>query len=61
VISSVLSVAGKKNERDRKTHLINLWLRADTISGILVFFDRGEVYMTPGLLGTDKVQLSRRG
>jgi len=54
-------VAGKKNERDRKTHLINLWLRADTISGILVFFDRGEVYMTPGLLGTDKVQLSRRG
>jgi len=61
VVSSIPSVAGKSTERDRETHLINRWLRDWCCWWNSGFFDHGEVYMTPGLLATDGVQLSRRG
>jgi len=37
-------VAGKKNERDRKTHLINRWLRDWCQQWNFAFFDHEEVY-----------------
>jgi len=61
VFSSVPSVAGKSTERGRKTHLINRWLRDWCHWWNFAFFDHGEVYMAPGLLETDGVQLSPRG
>jgi len=60
VFSSVPSVAGKNIERGRKTHLINRWLRDWCHRWNFGFFDHGEVYMAPGLLATDRVQLSQR-
>jgi len=59
VFSSITSVAGKSTERDRKTHLINWWLRdwcSQWNSGF--FWLWGGL---PGLLVTNGVQLSQRG
>jgi len=53
-------VAGN-TESDRKTHLINRWLRDWCRLWNFIFFDHGEVYTAPGLLATDGVQLSQRG
>jgi len=61
VFSSIPSVAGKNTEWDRKTHLINRWLRDWCRQWNFSFFDHGEVYTAPGLLVTDGVQLSQRG
>jgi len=61
VFSSIPSVAGKSTERGRKTHLINRWLRDWCHQWNFGFFDHGEVYMAPGLLATDGVQLSQKG
>jgi len=61
VFSSIPSVAGKNTERDRKTHLINRWLRDWCCRWNFGFFDHGEVYMAQGLLATDGVRLSQRG
>jgi len=61
VFSSFPSVAEKNTERDRKTHLINRWLRGWCRRWNFGFFDYGEVYMALGLLATDGVQLSQRG
>ncbi|KAM9663018.1 uncharacterized protein ACIBXB_016421 [Morphnus guianensis] len=61
VFSSVPSVAGKYTERNRKTHLVNTWLRDCCHWWHFGFFDHGEVYTAPGLLATDGVQLSQRG
>jgi len=61
VFSSIPSVAGKNTERDRKSHLINRWLRDWCHWWNFGFFDHGEVYMAQGLLATDGVQLSQRG
>jgi len=58
VFSSIPSVAVKSTERDRKTHPINRWLRDWCHRWNLGFFDHGEVYIAPGLLVTDGVQLS---
>jgi len=54
-------VAGRNTERDRKTHLINRWLRDCCCWWNFGFFDRGKVYTALGLLVTDAVQLSQRG
>jgi len=61
VFSSIPSVAGKNTERDRKTHLINRWLRDWCRWWNFDFFDHGEVYTAPDLLATDGVQLSPTG
>ena len=61
VSSSIPSVAGKYTERNRKTHLVNMWLRGWCHQWNLGFFDHGEVYIAPGLLATDGFQLSQRG
>jgi len=61
VFSSIPSVAGKSTERDRKTHLINRWLRDWCSRWNFGFFDHREVYRAPGLLVTDGVQVSQRG
>jgi len=61
VFSSIPSVAGKNTERDRKTHLLNRWFRGCWYWQNFGFFDHEEVYMAPGLLVTDGVQLSQRG
>jgi len=61
VFSSMPSVAGKSTERGRKPHLINRWLRDWCHRWNFGFFDHGEVYMAPGLLASDRVQLSPRG
>jgi len=61
VFSSVLSVAGKSTERNRKTHLINRWLRGWGHWWSIDFFDHGEVYTAPGLLAMAEVLLSQRG
>jgi len=61
VFSSIPSVAGKSTERDRKTHLINRWLRDWCHRWNFCFFDHGEVYMAPGQLATDGVELSPKG
>ena len=61
VFSSIPTVAGKDTERNRKTHLINTWLRGWCHRRNFGFFDHGEVYTAPGLLVTDGVQLSHRG
>jgi len=60
VFSSIPSVAGKNAERDRNTHLMNRWLRDWCHLWNFGFFDHGEVYVAPGLLATDRVQLSQR-
>jgi len=61
VFSSIPSVAGKSTERGRKTHLINRWLRDWCHWWNFGFFEHGEIYMAPGPLATDGVQLSQRG
>jgi len=61
LFSSIPSVAGKSTERDRKTHLINRWLRDWCHWWNFGFFDHGEVYMAQGVLVTDGVQLFQRG
>jgi len=61
VFTSIPSVAGKNTERDRKTHLMNRWLRDWCHRLNFGFFDHGEVYTAPGLLATDGFQLSQRG
>jgi len=61
VFSSVPSVAGNSTERGRKTHLVNRWLRDWCHQWNFGFFGHGEVYTAPGLLVTDRVQLSQRG
>jgi len=61
VFSSILSVAGKSTERGRKSHLINRWLRNWCHRWNFGFFDHGGVYMAPGQLAIDGVQLSPRG
>jgi len=61
VFSSIPSVAVKSTERDRKTHLIDRWLRDWCRQRNLGFFDHGEVYIALGLLVTGGVQLSQRG
>ena len=61
VFSSIPTVAGKDTERSRKTPLINTWLRGWCHRRNFGFFDHGEVYMAPGLLVTDGVQLSHKG
>jgi len=61
VFSSIPSVAEKIIERDRRTHLINRWLRDWCHQWNFGFFDHGEVYTALGLLVTDGVQLSQRG
>ncbi|KFW72624.1 hypothetical protein AS28_04863, partial [Pygoscelis adeliae] len=61
VFSSIPTVAGKHTERNRRTHLINTWLRGWCRRRNFGFLDHGEVYTAPGLLATDGVQLSRRG
>jgi len=61
VFSSIPSMAGSNTERGRKTHLINMYLRDWCHQWNFGFFDHGEVYMAPGLLTTDGVQLSQRG
>jgi len=43
VFSSILSVAGKNTARDRKTHLINRWLRGWCCQWNFGFIDHGEV------------------
>jgi len=60
VFSSIPSVAGKNNERGRKTHLVNKWLRDRCHQSNFDFFGHGEVYTAPGLLETDGVRLSQR-
>jgi len=55
-----MSVAAKNTERDRKTHLINRWLRDWCRWWNFGFFDHGEVYMAPGLLARGGVQLPQR-
>jgi len=49
------------NERGRKTHLINRWLRDWCHRSNFGFFDHGKVYTVQGLLETDRVQLSQTG
>ncbi|KFQ57597.1 hypothetical protein N334_03560, partial [Pelecanus crispus] len=61
VFSSILSVAGKNAERNRKTHLINRWLRGWSHQWNFGFFDHGEVYTALGLLAADGDQLSPKG
>jgi len=61
VFSSIPSVAANSTERDKKTHLINRWLRDWCCRWNFGFFDHGEVYTAPGLLAVDRVQLSQRG
>ena len=61
VFSSIPSVAGKYTERNRKTHVVNTWLRGWCPRRNFGFFDHGEVYTAPGLLATDGIQLSQRG
>jgi len=61
VFSSIPSVAGNSTERDRKTHLVNKWLRDWCHQPNFGFFDHGEAYTAPGLLATGRVQLSKRG
>jgi len=61
VFSSTPLVTGESTERDRKTHLINRWLRDWCRLWNFDFLDRGEVYTALGLLATGRVQLSQRG
>jgi len=61
VFSSIPSLAGNSTERGRKTHLNNRWLRDWCHQSNFGFLDHGEVYTAPGLLETDRVQLSQRG
>jgi len=61
VFSSIPSVAVKNTERDRKTLLIDRWLRDWCHRWNFGFFDHGEVYTALGLLATGGVQLSQRG
>jgi len=61
VFSSIPPVAGNNTERGRKTHLVNRWLRGWCHQLNFGFFDHREVYTAPGLLATDRVQLSQRG
>jgi len=59
--SLIPSVAGNSTERGRNTHLINSWLRDWCLRWNFCFFDHEEVYVAPGLLETEGVQLSQRG
>jgi len=61
VFSSIPSVARKSTERGRKTLLINRWFRDWCHQSNFGFFDHEEVYTAPGLLATDRLQLSQRG
>ena len=60
MFSSIPLVAGRRTERNRKSHLINAWLRGWCQWWNFVFFDHGAVYMAPGLLETDGVHLSQQ-
>lgn len=56
VFSSIPSVVGRDTEWTWKTWLINTWLRGWCCCRILLcffFFDHGEVYLAPGLMGAD--------
>jgi len=53
-------MAVKSTERGRKTHLVNRWLRDWFHWSNFGFFVHREVYTAPGLLVTDRVQLSQR-
>ncbi|KFR02209.1 hypothetical protein Y956_05133, partial [Nipponia nippon] len=61
VFSSIPSVAGRHTERNRKTQLINTWLRGWCQQWNFGVFSHGAVYMAPGLLETDGVHLLQRG
>ncbi|KFQ60646.1 hypothetical protein N334_01172, partial [Pelecanus crispus] len=61
VFSSILSMAGKNAERNRKTHLINKGLGGWCCQWNFGFLDHGEVYTAPGLLAADGDQLSPKG
>jgi len=52
VFSSIPSVAGNSTERDRKTHLVNRWLRDWCHQSNFGFFDHGEVSCCHGWLQT---------
>ena len=61
MFSSISSVAGRHTERNRKTHLMNVWLRGWCQRWNFGFFNHGAVYMAPGLLETDRVHPLKRG
>lgn len=56
VFSSVPLVAGRNAERNRRSHLMNMWLKGHQWS--FGFGDHGAVYMASGLLETNGVCLS---
>jgi len=61
VFFSILQIAGNDEGRNRKSQQISTWLQAWCHQQNFGFFDHGSVYMTPGLLATDRVHLSQRG
>lgn len=61
MFSSNPSVAEKNDEMNRRTQLINRWLKDCCHWWNFGFFSQGLVYMAPGLLEADGVLLSNRG
>ena len=59
--SSVPPVAREDEGRNRRSQQINTWLQAWCHRQNLGFFDRGSVYMAPGLLATGGVHQSQTG
>ncbi|XP_053823847.1 uncharacterized protein LOC128801764 isoform X1 [Vidua chalybeata] len=61
VFCSVPLVAEKNNERNRKTHFINKWLKGWCYRQNFGFFDHGATFMAPALLESDGIHLSVKG
>ncbi|TRZ16813.1 hypothetical protein HGM15179_010322 [Zosterops borbonicus] len=61
VFCSVPLVAGKNDRRNRRTHIINKWLKSWCCRQNFGFFDHGATFTAPALLEPDGIHLSVKG
>ncbi|RMC20193.1 hypothetical protein DUI87_01039 [Hirundo rustica rustica] len=61
VFCSVPLVAEENDERNRRTHIINKWLKGWCHRQNFGFFDHGEIFTTPALLEPNGIHLSVKG
>ncbi|RMC06501.1 hypothetical protein DUI87_15937 [Hirundo rustica rustica] len=61
VFCSVPLVAEKNDERNRRTHIFNKWLKGWCYRQNFGFFDHGATFMAPALLESDGIHLSVKG